>query len=64
MRSHRITRVLRAALAAALLVVSAPTSGASSAELKIFGSRVTKMIMTELGPQFERDQRIHARGGG
>jgi molybdate transport system substrate-binding protein len=27
---------------------------ASSAELKIFGSRVTKVIISELGPQFEK----------
>ena len=54
MRSPRITPVLRIALAATLLIVSAPVSGANCAELKIFGSRVTKMVMTELGPQFER----------
>jgi molybdate transport system substrate-binding protein len=30
------------------------TSAASSAELKIFGSRVTKMIVEDIGPQFER----------
>lgn len=29
-------------------------SPASSAELKIFGSRVTKMIVEDVGPQFER----------
>ena len=29
-------------------------SPASSAELKIFGSRVTKMIVEDIGPQFER----------
>ena len=54
MQSPRITPVLRIALAAMLLFVSAPMSGANCAELKIFGSRVTKMVMTELGPQFER----------
>lgn len=54
MRSPRITPVLCIALAATLLIVSAPVSGANCAELKIFGSRVTKMVMTELGPQFER----------
>jgi molybdate transport system substrate-binding protein len=55
MRSNAATRVLRAGLAAAALLVGlALPSGASSAELKIFGSRVTRMIMTELGPQFER----------
>jgi molybdate transport system substrate-binding protein len=55
MRSFRITRVLCAVLAAAaLLFGSAQISSANCAELKIFGSRVTKMIMSELGPQFER----------
>ena len=29
-------------------------SVAQSAELKIFGSRVTKMMMADVGPQFER----------
>jgi hypothetical protein len=33
---------------------SAQPSGANCSELKIFGSRVTKMIVAELGPQFER----------
>ena len=32
-----------------------PACGASSAELKIFGSRVTKMMMADVGPQFEQD---------
>ena len=34
-----------------LLVLAQP---ANSAELKIFGSRVTKVIVGELGPQFEK----------
>jgi molybdate transport system substrate-binding protein len=46
--------VLAAALAPALLIAWSPMSAAHSAELKIFGSRVTKMIMADLGPQFER----------
>jgi molybdate transport system substrate-binding protein len=54
MRSRRTTLLLCAALAAALLIVSAQIASANCAELKIFGSRVTKMVMTELGPQFER----------
>jgi molybdate transport system substrate-binding protein len=42
-------------LAAALLAaVAAPTPGADGAELKIFGSRVTKMVMGDLGSQFEQ----------
>src|SRR5258707_739264 len=54
MRSRRTTPVLCTALAAALLVGLAQMSGANCAELKIVGSRVTKMIVAELGPQFER----------
>ena len=54
MRSRRAIRVLSAALATALLGASSQLSGASCGELKIFGSRVTKMIVAELGPQFER----------
>ena len=38
----------------ALLVLLALVVPASSAELKIFGSRVTKVIVGELGPQFEK----------
>jgi len=30
------------------------TNPAFSAELKIFGSRVTKMVVDDIGPQFER----------
>ena len=36
-----------------LLIVAALTSAAQSAELKIFGSRVTKMMMADIGAQFE-----------
>jgi molybdate transport system substrate-binding protein len=39
-------------VAASLVIIGA--SPASCAELKIFGSRVTKMIVEEVGPQFER----------
>ena len=39
-------------LAAGLVVAAA--SPASSDEIKIFGSRVTRMIVDEVGPQFER----------
>jgi molybdate transport system substrate-binding protein len=39
-------------VAAGLLIIGA--SPASCDELKIFGSRVTKMIVEEVGPQFER----------
>jgi ABC-type molybdate transport system substrate-binding protein len=52
MRSHR-KPALCAALVAALLVVCAQMA-VVSAELKIFGSRVTKMVMADLGPQFEQ----------
>jgi molybdate transport system substrate-binding protein len=53
MRSHR-KPALCAALVAALLVVCAQMAVVSGAELKIFGSRVTKMVMADLGPQFEQ----------
>ena len=42
-----------AALAAALLSLVLYGS-AQAAELKVFGSRVTKVILGELGPQFEK----------
>src|SRR5262245_12120282 len=42
-------------LAVALLTaVAAPMPAADGAELKIFGSRVTKMVMGDLGAQFEQ----------
>ena len=53
MRSHR-KPALCAALVVPLLVVCAQMGVASGAELKIFGSRVTKMIVEDIGPQFER----------
>jgi len=49
MRSH--SSVLAAALLAA---VAASTRVADGAELKIFGSRVTRMVMGDLGAQFEQ----------
>src|SRR6478736_9582753 len=39
---------------AALLSLFALVQPVHSAELKIFGSRVTKVIVGELGPQFEK----------
>jgi molybdate transport system substrate-binding protein len=44
-------------VAAGLLFTGA--SPASSAELRIFGSRVTKMIVEQVGPQFERASGHH-----
>jgi molybdate transport system substrate-binding protein len=44
-------------VAAGLVVIGA--SPASSEELRIFGSRVTKMIVEEIGPQFERASGHH-----
>ena len=41
-------------LCVAVTLVAVAVSPASSAELKIFGSRVTKMIVEDVGPQFER----------
>jgi molybdate transport system substrate-binding protein len=54
MGSHRSHPIVCAALGAGLLVVFAQTNAAHCAELKIFGSRVTKMMMADIGPQFER----------
>ena len=43
------------AFGVALLVLSASaTAGVDAAELKIFGSRVTKVMVGELAPQFEK----------
>jgi molybdate transport system substrate-binding protein len=42
------------AACAALALVAAAASPALSAELKIFGSRVTKMLVDDIGPQFEK----------
>jgi molybdate transport system substrate-binding protein len=44
-------RLLTTAIAAALLLSLAP---AQSDELKIFGSRVTKMVVDAAGPEFEK----------
>jgi molybdate transport system substrate-binding protein len=44
-------------LAVGLVVIAA--NPASSAELKIFGSRVTKMIVEDIGPQFEQASGHH-----
>jgi molybdate transport system substrate-binding protein len=44
-------------VAAGLVMTAA--SPASSAELTIFGSRVTRMIVEEIGPQFERASGHH-----
>ena len=41
-------------LAAGILTVSAQAQLAGAAELKIFGSRVTKMMVGDLGPGFEQ----------
>ena len=46
----RLPRIIAAAVAA--LLSALPATGADSAELKIFGSRVTRMIMADIGPQF------------
>ena len=50
---HKL-KVLGAALAAALAVLAPQAAAAQSKELKVFGSRVTKVILGELGPQFEK----------
>jgi molybdate transport system substrate-binding protein len=48
-----------ASISAAALLAVVATSPASSDELKIFGSRVTRMIVEEVGPQFERTTGHH-----
>jgi molybdate transport system substrate-binding protein len=53
MKKYRIKPILGSALGAGLMIVAAQADGAS-VELKIFGSRVTKMMMADLGPQFEQ----------
>ena len=55
MGTSRIKRMLGAAIGAGLMVILGQVGAARSAELKIFGSRVTKMMMADVGPQFERD---------
>jgi molybdate transport system substrate-binding protein len=50
MSSHRLPRIIAATVAA--LLSALPATSGQSAELKIFGSRVTKMIMADIGPQF------------
>jgi molybdate transport system substrate-binding protein len=55
MGTYRIKRMLGAAIGAGLMVILGQVGAARSAELKIFGSRVTKMMMADVGPQFERD---------
>ena len=46
--------LLGAALGTALALLVPQAAGAQSKELKVFGSRVTKVILGELGPQFEK----------
>jgi molybdate transport system substrate-binding protein len=50
---HAVRNVFACVCAAAGLLVAA-VCPVQSAELRIFGSRVTKMIVEEVGPQFER----------
>jgi molybdate transport system substrate-binding protein len=42
------------AICTALGALAAAANSAASAELKIFGSRVTKMVVDDIGPQFEK----------
>jgi molybdate transport system substrate-binding protein len=51
MRTSGMKRTQAVRVLLSLLVLAQP---ANSAELKIFGSRVTKVIVGELGPQFEK----------
>jgi molybdate transport system substrate-binding protein len=53
MTRHRIHPLICAASAAGFfMVILAPPSPVNCAELKIFGSRVTRMVMADIGPQF------------
>ena len=45
---------LLSTLFSALALLAIATTPASAAELKIFGSRVTKMVVEDIGPQFEK----------
>jgi molybdate transport system substrate-binding protein len=47
-------KIAGAIVAAALAFLVPQAAGAQSKELKVFGSRVTKVILGELGPQFEK----------
>ena len=47
-------KIAVAIFAAALACVAPQAADAQSKELKVFGSRVTKVILGELGPQFEK----------
>src|SRR3981189_3061854 len=53
MNSRWVVSIVGATIVAALLA-SRPASTGDSSELKIFGSRVTKMIMADIGPPFEQ----------
>jgi molybdate transport system substrate-binding protein len=46
--------VIVAALLAVVAALAAGMTAARGAELKIFGSRVTRMVMADLAPQFEK----------
>jgi molybdate transport system substrate-binding protein len=50
----RRSRMIASAGCGALLLMMMPMCAAGAAELKIFGSRVTKMIIGDIGPGFER----------
>src|SRR5664279_3624683 len=53
-RQSIILSVLYAALCLAVFTSVFATAPAAAAELKIFGSRVTKMLVDDIGPQFEK----------
>jgi molybdate transport system substrate-binding protein len=54
MRTMQRLKYAGVALAAAFAGIVSCVQGADAAELKIFGSRVTKVIVGELGPGFEK----------
>jgi molybdate transport system substrate-binding protein len=47
-------KLLSAVCAATLGLAAVAAGPASGAELKVFGSRVTKMVVDDIGPQFEK----------
>jgi len=50
----RLSRMLGSAFAIGLVIALMQGSATHAAELKIFGSRVTKMVIGDIGPGFER----------
>src|SRR5258708_38375660 len=54
-RGEMMMKMCGVALAACLAVLNAHGGAAPAADLKIFGSRGTKMVIGDIGAAFERD---------